>query len=50
MPNAIEPIDAQINITKFNKSVIDPALVEFVEVGNLCFRMPGTSPWTAERY
>ena len=25
MPNAIEPIAAQINITKFNKSVIDPA-------------------------
>ena len=27
MPNAKEPIDAQISIDKFNKSVIEPALL-----------------------
>ena len=28
MPNAIDPTVAQINITKFNKSVINSALID----------------------
>jgi len=34
MPNAIEPIEAQINIAKFNKSVIDPARIECAKACN----------------
>jgi hypothetical protein len=49
MPNAIEPIAAQINIAKFNKSVIVPALVLYVEMRNLSFQPLGPLPGTANR-
>ena len=34
MPNAIDPIEAHINIAKFNQSAIVPILVDSSEVSN----------------
>jgi hypothetical protein len=45
MPKAIEPIDAHINIAKFNKSAIVPAPIcpaGCVQVCNLPFACPQT--------
>jgi hypothetical protein len=36
MPNAIAPTDAQINIAKFNKSSIAPALIDYPWVYTPC--------------
>jgi hypothetical protein len=40
MPNAMDPTAAQINITKFNKSVIDPAFIDCAKACNGRVQMP----------
>jgi hypothetical protein len=50
MPNAIEPIHAQINITKFNKSAIGPFLIDFPEFATFAFLPPeGCSETSIQR-
>jgi len=40
MPKAIDPTVAHTNITKFNKSVINSALIDCAKAGNGRLQMP----------
>jgi hypothetical protein len=50
MPSAIDPTDAQINIVKFNKSAIKPALVDFPGPATFASRPSGTLPARANQH